>query len=104
MHRQLGDCHPGLDQCLIHRRGIALVRRLQGHCHHRAGVQIDGVLGLVGQVRTAFIFATRASSSTGLFHSLFEVRFLRLRSNRAKSSRVGVSIPDALASPVRNSS
>ena len=55
-------------------------------------------------VRPSFIFATRASSSTGLFHTLFEVRFLRLRSSRARSSRVGVSMPDALARPVRNSS
>jgi hypothetical protein len=42
-----------------------------------------------------FIFATRASSSMGLLHSLFDVRFLRLRSSRAKSSRVGVSMPEA---------
>src|SRR6202011_1754777 len=54
-------------------------------------------------VRPSFIFAIRASPSAGLFHSLFDVRFLRLRSNRAKSSRVGVSIPDAFASPRRKS-
>jgi len=29
-------------------------------------------------------FAKRASSSSGLFHSLFDVRFLRLRSSRAR--------------------
>ncbi len=55
-------------------------------------------------VRPSFIFAIRASSSAGLFHSLFDVRFLRFRSSRAKSSRVGVSIPDALANPRKNSS
>jgi len=55
-------------------------------------------------VRPSFIFAIRASPSAGLFHSLIDVRFLRLRSNRAKSSRVGVAIPEAFASPRRNSS
>src|SRR5438067_6091559 len=52
-------------------------------------------------VRPSFIFAIRASSSAGLFHSLFDVRFLRLRSNRARSSRVGVAIPEAFASPAQ---
>src|SRR5437773_9853597 len=55
-------------------------------------------------VRPSFIFAIRASSSAGLLHSLFDVRFLRLRSNRARSSRVGVVMPEAFASPRRNSS
>jgi hypothetical protein len=35
---------------------------------------------------------------------LFEVRFLRFRSNRTRSSRVGVLIPDAFANPHKNSS
>ena len=55
-------------------------------------------------LRPSFIFVIRASSSAGLFHSWFDVRFLRFRSSRAKSSRVGVSIPDALANPRKNSS
>jgi hypothetical protein len=55
-------------------------------------------------VRPSFIFAIRASSSAGLFHSSFGIRFFRLRSSRVKSSRVGVAIPDARASPRKNSS
>ena len=52
-------------------------------------------------VRPSFIFVTFASGSDGLVQSLFEVFFFRFRSSRAKSSRVGVSIPDVFASPVK---
>src|ERR1035437_7515618 len=41
------------------------------------------------RVRPSFIFATFASGSHGCFQSWFEVFFLRLRSRRARSSRVG---------------
>src|ERR1039458_1365167 len=37
-------------------------------------------------VRPSFIFAIRACSSIGLFHSLFDVRFLRLRSNNGSAA------------------
>src|SRR6202165_6098628 len=47
-------------------------------------------------VRPSFIFAIFASGSHGCFQSLFEVFFLRLRSRRARSSRVGVAIPRRL--------
>src|SRR4030095_12834666 len=42
--------------------------------------------------------------SCGCVQSSFEPFFGRLRSRRAKSSRVGVSMPDACTSRVRNSS
>jgi len=42
--------------------------------------------------------------SQGLFHSSFDMRFLRLRSSRANCSRVGVSRPEAFANPRKNSS
>jgi hypothetical protein len=42
----------------------------------------------------SFIFVIRASASTGLIHSLLEVFFFRFRSTRARSSRLGVAIPD----------
>ena len=54
-------------------------------------------------VRPSFIFVTFASGSCGFVQSLFDVFFLRFRSSRAKSSRVGVSMPEAFASRVRNS-
>src|SRR6202023_4251502 len=47
-------------------------------------------------VRPSFICAIFASGSPGYFQSWFEVFFLRLRSRRASSSRVGVAIPDDL--------
>jgi hypothetical protein len=40
----------------------------------------------------------------GMNKQSFELFFFRLRSIRARSARVGVPIPDALASFVRNSS
>src|ERR1700733_2647016 len=55
-------------------------------------------------VRPSFIFVIRASPSAGLSQSLFGIRFFRLRSNRAKSSRFGVSMPEAFARPRKNSS
>ena len=50
-------------------------------------------------VRPSFIFVTFASGSDGFVQSLFDVFFFRFRSSRAKSSRVGVSMPEAFASP-----
>ncbi len=43
------------------------------------------------------VFAICASSYAGLFQSLFEVRFLHLRSSRTISGRVDVSIRGAFA-------
>jgi hypothetical protein len=44
-----------------------------------------------------------ASGSCGCVQSSFEPFFLRVRSIRAKSARVGVSMPEACASFVRKS-
>jgi len=49
-------------------------------------------------VRPSFIFATRLSASVADIHSLFEVFFLRVRSNRRTSSSLGSSIPSAFIS------
>ena len=50
------------------------------------------------RVRPSFIFAIFASGSVGDCHSLFDVfLFFRDRSNRANSTRVGVSTPEASA-------
>jgi hypothetical protein len=43
-----------------------------------------------------------ASGSFGLYQSSFEPFFFRFRSRRARSSRVGVSIPEAFARSSRN--
>jgi len=54
-------------------------------------------------VRPSFIFVILASGSDGFPQSVFDVRFFRRRSRRAKAARVGVLIPDAAAGRVRNS-
>ena len=48
-------------------------------------------------VLPSFIFAIRASGSLGCTQSSFEPFFGRFRSSFARSSRVGVSIPEARA-------
>ena len=52
-------------------------------------------------VRPSFILAIFASGSCGWVQSAFEPFFLRVRSNRANSARVGVERPDASASRVQ---
>src|SRR2546425_64980 len=54
--------------------------------------------------RPSFILVMRASGSCGFTPSWLLAFFFRWRSNRARSSRVGVSIPDSFAKPFRNSS
>ena len=54
-------------------------------------------------VRPSFILVIRASGSEGEVQSLLAPFFFRLRSSRAKSARVGVSMPDACANAIRNS-
>ena len=58
-----------------------------------ASIRIDGV---------ALPFLVVASGSCGCVQSLFDPFFFRFRSIRAKSARVGVPMPEALASVVRN--
>jgi hypothetical protein len=55
-------------------------------------------------VRPSFIFVIFASGSCGCVQSSFDPFFFRRRSIRAKSARVGVPMPDAWASVVRNAS
>jgi hypothetical protein len=54
-------------------------------------------------VRPSFILVIFASGSCGWVQSSFEPLFFRFRSIRARSARVGVSMPDACASFVRKS-
>lgn len=98
------DLLGGLDQRLDTRGGIPLIGALHGHGHHGARLQIDGVLGLVRQVRASILHL--GDLGVGVLRMgpvTLEPLFLRLRSRRAKSSRVGVCIPEACASWVRNS-
>jgi hypothetical protein len=53
-------------------------------------------------VRPSFIRVTFASGSCGLVQSLFDVFFWRLRSRRARASRVGFLIPEVSARSVKN--
>ena len=78
------------------RRRIAFVGRMDRRRGDDAGVEIDRVLRLVGQMRRSILHLGDccASGSVGLFQSAFDsVLPLRLRSKRARSSAVGVSIP-----------
>jgi hypothetical protein len=54
-------------------------------------------------VRPSFIFAILASGSCGWVQSSFDPFFFRFRSTRARSARVGVSMPEAWASFVKKS-
>ena len=85
-------------------RRVAGVGALQRDGDHGAGLQVDRMLGFVGQVRaTIFHLGDLRVGVVGIRPVLFEVFLFRLRSSRAKSSRVGVSMPDAFASPIRKS-
>ena len=42
-------------QGFLHRRGVALIGRLQGHRDHRPGLHIYSVLGFMCQVRAAIL-------------------------------------------------
>jgi hypothetical protein len=65
--------------------------------------QVARVLGLVGSwVVPFFILVSFASGSCELSQSSLDALLFRLRSNWAKSSRVGAGMPLPLASGVRN--
>ena len=55
-------------------------------------------------VRPSFIFVIFASGSCGFVQSSFDPFFLRVRSKRASSARVGVAMPEASASRVNHAS
>ena len=94
----------GFGQRVRQRLRVAFISALDRHGHDRARVEIHGMLGFVGQMlRPSFILVIFASGSEGDVHSLLEPFFFRFRSSRANSARVGVSMPDACASVVRNS-
>jgi len=88
---------PSRHRSTSRQRGVSPLSPLQGHCHHRAESRSTACRPY-GQGACAASSRNPASSSIGLFPSLFEVRFLRLRSS-ASSSRVGVSIARCLAVP-----
>ena len=87
-------------------RCVAFIGRMKRCGDDDAGVEIDRVLGLVGEVRTtvfqlgdlAFSLAILASGSVLLVHSSFDSFLpLRARSSRIRSSALGVSMPLSLA-------
>ncbi len=94
----------GLDEYTPDHSTISRTRRLIDIDTHRAVFR--WVLGLLAdrgllQGQRLGIDATTLEANAAM-RSI--VRFLRLRSSRAKSSRVGVAMPEAFASPRRNSS
>src|SRR5215471_8813690 len=81
-----GNVFPRLRQGFQNRLRVARSAAGHGYGHHRSLLEIS------------------ASGSCGFTHSSFDPFWARLRSNFAKSSRVGVAIPDSCASRRRNSS
>jgi hypothetical protein len=67
-------------------------------------VQINRLFGFVRQVRTSILhLGDLGIRILGMGPVVVRTLFFRFRSRRARSSRVGVSIPEAFASWVRNS-
>ena len=77
------------------RRRVAFVGGVDRRRHDDAGIQVDRMLGLVGEmVVPSFIRAIFASASVGLVQSSFDSFLpLRPRSSRTRSSIVGVATP-----------
>ena len=86
---------------LLHRGRVALVGALHRDADNRAGLQIDRMLGLVGQMRAPVLHLGDLGIGIARMRPLV-VRPLLL--DRARSARVGVPMPEAFASRVRKSS
>ena len=83
-------------------RGIPLVGALDRHPDDGAGLQVDRVLGLVREVRAAVLHLRDARVGVVRMPPVGVAALLRaVRSNRARSARVGVAMPDACASRVK---
>ena len=81
----------GLRQGLGKRRGVALIGRVQLGRHHRAGVQIHRVPGLVGQMRRAVLHLGDLGLGVALETQSVLESFLRLRFD---TSGVRIALPD----------
>lgn len=107
--------NPQVDLAFRERAEIELariVRRLKLPVRHRVPVRdlghIHSVIGFGRRTQIAIDLSTGLrnrvnEADKGFVQSLFEVFFFRFRSSRARSSRVGVSMPEVFASRVRNS-
>ena len=80
-------------------RGIPLVGALDRHPDDGAGLQVDRVLGFVREVCAAVLHLRDARVGVVWMLPVRVAALLRAgRSNRARSARVGVAMPDACAS------
>jgi len=94
----------GLDQRLDAGGRVARIRILDRDGDEGAGLEIHGVLGFMRQVRPAVFHLGDFSVGIERMRPIVVGPFLRACPISARqSSRVGVSIPDACASCVRNS-
>ncbi len=102
-HRELLG---GGDEGLHHRRRVPVVGVLHRVTLTTAPVSRSTACSALGArcVRPSFSFVIFASGSFGCVQSSLDPFFLRFRSNRARSARVGVAIPDASASWVSHAS
>ena len=77
----------------------------QRHRENRSGLEVDGMLGFVGQVRPTIFHLRDLRIGIVRVGPLFVGRLLlALPIKPRQSSRVGVSMPDSLARPVRKAS
>lgn len=96
----------GSNQRLAARRGIAFVGILYRDRHDRARLEIDGMLGLVREMRPTILHLHDLGVGIERMRPVV-VRALGLPLTiqaRQVFNAVGVSIPDACASRIRNSS
>ena len=86
------DVVGGRDERLNHGRGVAVVGILHGHAHHDPCGQVACSAVCAKWVRPSFSLVIFASGSCGCIQSSLDPFFLRVRSKRASSARVGVAV------------
>src|ERR1700740_1897042 len=99
---QLRHVFTSLRESFHPRGGVSRLPFLYRSRPHRTCLHIHGVLGFVRQVRSPIFHLGNPRIFVMRIHPILV--FLRFRSRRARSSLVGVSIPDSWASPFRKSS
>lgn len=95
-HRSRGfELLGGLGKRLLNRRRVAAVRTWHGDADDRAGVEIDGVFGLVRRMRSAVLHSRDLGvRSCGWVQSCIRALLLPLPIDPSKSARVGVPSAD----------
>ena len=103
--RDFPNMFAALSQRFVQRIGITRCRRLQGHGQHCTRFQIHRMFGFVGQMSpTIFHFRDLRIGIVRVLPVVVITLLLPLAVSLANCSRVGVSMPDSFARPLRKSS